>query len=82
MKSYYNRIEPVISITFLAKVNFIYNYCATTAGQYYQSFFCQDPVIHHCSVHLDLRGEDNRLGTVILFVVTPVALILYQFVVT
>ncbi|MDW0315494.1 MAG: hypothetical protein QN716_08980, partial [Nitrososphaeraceae archaeon] len=37
---------------------------------------CHDPVINHCSVHLDLIRGDNRLGTVILFVVTPVAFIL------
>jgi hypothetical protein len=34
-------------------------------------------VIHHCSVHLDLIRGNHRLGTVILFVVTPVAFILY-----
>ena len=81
MKSYYNNTEPVISITFLAKVIL---FITTVQPQLVNIsvIFCQDPVIHHCSVHLDLRREDNRLGTVILFVVTPVAFLLYQFVVT
>lgn len=80
-ESYCNSIEPVIPITFLAQVILFTTTLLPQLANIINtslSWSCDQPLFGSSWPN---KG-DNRLGTVILFVVTPVAFILYHFVVT